>query len=205
MSEIVESNNGATQLVHSALQAHLPHSLPVLRRLQFMNLPGGRTPNSHILSIFELPEIFTIVYLDFSRGPETEAWLYSSMERLAGSEIQTRCEVQVLRILERVGEIERTYVAENGPRITPGIICVGSLHEKTLKFLGGSQRVKEHTIAHDKFIFDIDNLPPEKELPHGEMSYAKIRRSDIPLVLCRTKIPRKEHVPIFRNWVQRAD
>lgn len=34
--------------VSNALSADLPYSLPLLRRLQFMAFPGGKTLDSHV-------------------------------------------------------------------------------------------------------------------------------------------------------------
>ncbi len=67
------------------LKKHVPHSLPLLRRLQFTRFPGGITEHSHILWASDaeldggggggdgdddLPAStrFTAGYLDFSRG-----------------------------------------------------------------------------------------------------------------------------------------
>lgn len=96
------------------LKQHIPHSLPLLRRLQFTQFPGGITEHARIL--FAAPTTlpisadsaaipvtvlndkilaaaaaspekpFAAAYLDFSRGPETEAWVYSSLES-RGSEL----------------------------------------------------------------------------------------------------------------------
>lgn len=58
----------------SILTDHLPHSLALLRRLQFTRFSGGKTDNTHVLSVFpdggsHPDEAFAIAYLDFSRGP----------------------------------------------------------------------------------------------------------------------------------------
>ncbi|KXX75109.1 hypothetical protein MMYC01_207637 [Madurella mycetomatis] len=59
------------------LHAHLPYSLPVLRRLQFArNFPGGATPHTHDQD----KQQFAAAYVDLSRAPETQCWLYSTLE-----------------------------------------------------------------------------------------------------------------------------
>ena len=194
MVSLEESPDGISQSTFIALSDHLPHSIALFRRLQFMNIKGGKTTNSHVFTLFESPEIFTVAYLDFSRGTETEMWLYSSMERLPGSEIETNCQEQVLEILKRVKAIENPYVEANGTRATPGIVLIGSLHEKILRFLEDQQRVKQATGPHFKFIFKAADLPPEIVLRSEDLVYSEIRKSDIPLVLSRTEIPRKESV-----------
>lgn len=192
MSRLEETQDDPSETTFKILSSHLPHSIALFRRLQFMSLPSGKTPNSHILTLFSSPTTFTIAYLDFSRGTETELWLYSSMERLAGSDIEEKCQEQVLEILKRVGEIEKSYVETNGARVTPGIVLIGSLHEKTLRFLEGQQRVDHATGPHFKFIFEAKDLPQDIPLRNEELVYSEVRRSDIPLVLSRTDIPRKE-------------
>ncbi|KAG4437457.1 hypothetical protein IFR05_007062 [Cadophora sp. M221] len=192
MSQMQESQDGVSKPTFVALSSHLPHSIALFRRLQFMNMKGGKTANSHVLTLFESPSIFTVACLDFSRGTETELWIYSSMEKLPGSEIEAGCQKQVLEVLKRARDIEEPFVAANGPRVTPGIVLIGSLHEKTLKFLEGQKRVKEATGPHFKFIFESGDLPPEVVLRSEDFVYGEIRKSDIPLVLSRTEIPRKE-------------
>ncbi|KAK0126256.1 hypothetical protein ONS95_007869 [Cadophora gregata] len=119
-------------------------------------------------------------------------WLYSSMEKLEGSQIETKCQEQVLEILRRVKDIEGPYVQVNGARATPGIVLTGSLNEKVLNLLEEQQRVKQATGPHFKFIFEAGNLPPDVALHSEDLVYSEIRRSDVPLVLSRTEIPRKE-------------
>ena len=197
MFPLEESPDGVSESTLIALTNHLPHSIALFRRLQFMNMNGGKTRNSHVFTLFKSPDIFTVAYLDFSRGTETEMWLYSSMERLPGSEIETNCQEQVLEILKRVKAIENPYVEANGTRATPGIVLIGSLHEKILRFLEDQQRVKQATGPHFKFIFKAADLPPEVALRSEDLIYSEIRKSDIPLVLSRTEIPRKEYDFMF--------
>ncbi|KAH7417140.1 hypothetical protein BKA64DRAFT_717951 [Cadophora sp. MPI-SDFR-AT-0126] len=197
MSSLEESQDGVSESTFNALSKHLPHSIALFRRLQFMNIAGGKTSNSHVFTLFESPNIFTVAYLDFSRGTETEMWLYSSMERLPGSEIEARCQKQILEILKRVRDIEGPFVEANGARATPGIVLIGSLHEKTLSFLEEQQRVKQATVPYFKFIFEAGDLSPVVTLHSEDLVYSEIRKCDIPLVLSRTDIPRKERTMIM--------
>ncbi|KAH7035073.1 uncharacterized protein B0I36DRAFT_317549 [Microdochium trichocladiopsis] len=90
------------------LEQHLPHSLPLLRRLQFTRFPGGITEHTRILfasgddshgggagAAIDPTAPFAAAYVDFSRGPETEVWMYSSLEsrgsEIASPEIRTYC------------------------------------------------------------------------------------------------------------------
>ncbi|KAH6650711.1 hypothetical protein F5144DRAFT_598146 [Chaetomium tenue] len=85
------------------LQAHLPHSITVLRHLQFArNFPGGHTPSTHILYARHAEEDnnnpppittttapFAVAFVDLSRAPETQLSLYSSLERAANEATTT--------------------------------------------------------------------------------------------------------------------
>ncbi|KAL2259158.1 hypothetical protein VTK26DRAFT_7255 [Humicola hyalothermophila] len=76
------------------LHAHLPYSLPVLRRLQFaQHFPGGRSPHIHVLFAYHRNDDgggdddddeginhFTAACVDLSRAPETQCWIYSTLE-----------------------------------------------------------------------------------------------------------------------------
>jgi hypothetical protein len=192
METNITDNAEPSELVLETLTRHLPYSLPTFRRIQFMNTNAGRqTKDSHVLSTFdtEAPgQDFLVAYLDFSRGPNTEMWLYSSIENVSTPEDGAVCEVQVLKLLKRVGEIERAFEPR---RVTPGILLIASLHKKVLQLLEKHFLVKDKTSEHFKFLFRVKDLPVARQLPEG-LSWSTIRPSDISLVLSRTSIPYKE-------------
>ncbi|KAK3988108.1 hypothetical protein QBC44DRAFT_343532 [Cladorrhinum sp. PSN332] len=72
----------------SLLNSHLPYSLPVLRRIQFaLNFAGGSSPHTHILHTYpdsdsdhHQQQHFAAAYVDLSRAPETQVWIYSTLE-----------------------------------------------------------------------------------------------------------------------------
>jgi len=197
METSIKDNVGSPELVLKVLKQHLPYSLPTLRRIQFMETPGGyKTSNSHILSTFdtEAPgKNFLIAFLDFSRGPDTELWLYSSLENPATPGDDAVCEEQVLRLLARVRKIEGNYEAQ---RVTPGILLIGSIHTRVFKILQKHSLVKSQTSEHFKFLFRVKDLPLGRALPDG-LSWSEVRPSDMPLILSRTPIPYQESVSPF--------
>jgi hypothetical protein len=199
MEKSIKDNVDPPELVLEVLTQHLPYSLPTLRRLQFMATPGGRkTPNSHVLSTFdtEAPGTdFVVACLDFSRGPDTEMWLYSSLENPATPGDEAVWEEQILKLLARTREIEADYQAQ---RATPGILLIGSIHKRVFGLLQKHSLVKSQTPEHFKFLFKVKDLPPAKELPDG-LSWSEVKPSDIPLVLSRTSIPYQESVD---SWGQ---
>ncbi|KAK3356153.1 hypothetical protein B0H65DRAFT_69666 [Neurospora tetraspora] len=154
------------------LSQHLPHSLPVLRRLQYAaNFPSnglGTTPYSHVLfaskhSVEECLGLntatatatqdqhngfkaeeehkhFAAAFVDLSRFPETQVWVYSTLEDYAvidptgasassaevfGSQSHSlpeeearECDELLLTILRRMRTIAQQMPVELDPSIT---------------------------------------------------------------------------------------
>ncbi|KAI0890076.1 uncharacterized protein GGS22DRAFT_183427 [Annulohypoxylon maeteangense] len=196
---------------------HLPHALPLLRRLRFTRFPGGITEHTRILyasaSGAELgddtpgDEPFAAAYLDFSRGPETEIWLYASLERRpdalarAASSVgrETRTDDEESReeasatcarlVLREVKRLRDLYSAA---RAQVSHVFAGALSETLRLALLNQGIVFEFVSIFDKWIFRLQDLPAVRD-PLGEgMEWGPVRRKDIPLMLSRTKIPRTE-------------
>ncbi|KAI2468818.1 hypothetical protein F4781DRAFT_251982 [Annulohypoxylon bovei var. microspora] len=197
---------------------HLPHALPLLRRLRFARFPGGITEHARVLFatvssqdlIHATPgeEPFAAAYLDFSRGPETEIWLYASLERrpqaLAASasasasassadgrtggwdEAAAEC---ARRVLEEVKRQRDTYWPS---RAGVSYVFAGALSETLRLALLNQGVVFESVDIFDKWVFRLDRLP-EVPSPLGEgMRWESVRKADIPLMLSRNKIHRTE-------------
>jgi hypothetical protein len=193
MDAQIQEHLESTDSITDTLDGLLPQSLPLLRRLQFMNFSGGRTPSSHVLTSFSGKEpgrSFVMAYLDYSRGPETEMWLFSSLELSDRTQEEERQGEKLLVSLFRYAQkLERSY---QNSRETPGILLIGTIHERVLQFLQNQELLFDATVPHYKFIFHADTLPPPLSLPSKDYAWSTISREDIPLVLSRTSIPRKE-------------
>jgi hypothetical protein len=127
-----------------------------------MGLPEGATEYSHILTSFEGPHLeksFVVAYLDYSRGPETEMWLFSSLE--VGQETKediSTSEHQLVALFCRAGEIENKL---NMPRSTPGVVLLGSVYEKVPEALQRRQLTEIVTgEPYLKYIFDTHSFLP---------------------------------------------
>jgi hypothetical protein len=203
MSLTIKDNPSPSPLVLQTLSQHLPYSLPTLRRLQFMTTTGGaKTPHSHVLSTFDVSapgNDFLVAYLDFSLGPNTEMWLYSSLENPLLPSNEVVCEEQVLALLARVRELEEAYL-KTAQRAFPGLILAGSLNKKICGLLEERGLVHWTAPLHSKILFRLQDLPLTKELPEG-FQWGEIREADIPLVLSRTAIPYKALV--IRDYLKR--
>lgn len=133
------------------LNAHLPHSLTVLRRLQFASRKAS-TPHSHILYAHSPScPFFAAAFVDLSRGPETECWIYSTLQdavppnpdatssaalpSILPPDAADACARQVLALLRRVRAVESHFAAAGGAQEglneghSRGYVRVGALHE----------------------------------------------------------------------------
>ncbi|CAF9918583.1 MAG: hypothetical protein GOMPHAMPRED_001565 [Gomphillus americanus] len=74
----IHANPQTTLIKH--LTTHLPTSLPLLRRIQFHH----HSPHAYILATFPSDStptsIWSAAFVDRSRAPETECWIFSSTE-----------------------------------------------------------------------------------------------------------------------------
>ncbi|TVY18733.1 hypothetical protein LARI1_G004059 [Lachnellula arida] len=206
MDIIIQDNPTPPTKVLEALAHHMPYSLPTTRRIQFMNTSAGRqTAHSHILSTFASPSTspepeqdFLIAYLDFSRGPNTEMWLYSSLENPTTPSSNSTCSAQLLALLARVAVLEQEYLnsvsvsdsASKQQRENQGNVLIASLHVKLWQLLKDRSLVTMQSPEHLKFLLRVGDLPVARELPGG-LVWGVIGAGDIELVLSRTAIPYK--------------
>ncbi|KAI1637977.1 hypothetical protein F4809DRAFT_640085 [Biscogniauxia mediterranea] len=257
------------------LTAHLPHSLPLLRRLQFTRFPGGITPHARIFVVTtssastsssptateeeeegkegEEPnpvaqpgQAFAAAYVDLSRGPETQVWLYSSLEhRSAASSSPGSGSSGTVAVAEEEEDEEKKKKEEEdeigcarallgavkrwrdgggaarGPDDHHDTVMLGTLSERLRRALDDNDNDRDraglvfpYTEVYDKWLFRLADLPPaaegqrrvdERLLAARKKSgggagggggvgwrWDGVRREDIPLVLSRTHIPRKE-------------
>ena len=210
MAPIIEDNPHPYPHLITLLQTHLPHSLPVLRRLQFTTFPGGSTPDAHILyahspgptlsSNDTPPPHFAVAYVDISKAPETESWLYSSLEAfLPSSSASDRnvCVEQVLALLMRMQDIEAAQKGRYAER--RGRVMVGSMHDGVLELLLARGVRTSYRNLHDVWLFRVEDLPEiagegngGKGVLDGEMRWDVARREDAALIQARTHLPKAE-------------
>ncbi|KAH6686476.1 hypothetical protein F5X68DRAFT_240827 [Plectosphaerella plurivora] len=194
------------------LQAHLPRSITLLRRLQFTTFPNGKTDVGRIVvaSDVPLPEIdtpgqgvpttrhFAATYIDPSRGLETNMWFYSTYEDSHGfitaapplsPEDNTLCRRQIMAVLNEARRQGRDYPVQ--PLPAPDHILVGSLNNciRDVARENGIRFGARPGAEYEKFIFNVDDLPEQRSLPDG-MVWADAGPGDCELAKSRTSIPR---------------
>ncbi|KAI8245873.1 hypothetical protein K4K57_000575 [Colletotrichum sp. SAR 10_99] len=102
------------------LESHLPHSLPILRRLQFTRFPGGQRPTARIIlagdaPVSDAPHNFAAAYLDFGSGIETSLFMYSTLEDSSVSaEDREVCEAQIGAVVDAVKAVAREQPEHRG-------------------------------------------------------------------------------------------
>lgn len=171
----------------------LPYSLPLLRRIQF----HFQSPHAAVLSTISadslvdtavptnydpalagsevLPAPFAAIYVDRSRAPETESWLFSTAElpsspEKSGVDIQEYHEASYRHMLALLAHVEALGVPEelatqDDPSALPrDILMLGSLHENNLRLLKGRGKI-DYSVKHEDTGLSQASEPSCKE--HG--------------------------------------
>jgi len=187
-----------------ALEEHLPYSLPLLRRLQFTSYPKGRTPSSHVVFVGGSDDAaqtatkidaFAAAYVDFSRGLETQMWMYSTLEDgQADDATLLLCEDQIVTLVAEVGRISSQFTEQ---RAYPNSVLIGTLNavvRSAMEKRGICVRARS-ALGYEKWLVKVDDLPAEDVLPDG-MTWAAVTAADCVLVLSRTAIQRQVYEPV---------
>ncbi|KAK4230492.1 hypothetical protein QBC38DRAFT_356783 [Podospora fimiseda] len=206
-------SSSSVQPLLSLLDSHLPFSLPVLRRIQFaLQFPGGYSRHTHILHCYYPDDSvsskhFVAAYVDLSRGPETQVWIYSSIEDSSStldlSNVQTgvdetelkACDELLGALLKRI----RRITGENETEVKKWILF-GSVNEVTRQgmFRCGVQMNKTGSVPQDlewefcgKWVFRIEELEDIIKGVLGKregMKWDVLKEGDVPVVQSRTGI-----------------
>ncbi|MCJ1404677.1 hypothetical protein MMC11_007903 [Xylographa trunciseda] len=129
----------------------LPFSLPLVRRIQF----HFQSPHAHVLSTIapdtpppqsptptSAPPPFAALYLDRSRAPETEGWLFSTLELPASlrpnspPHSETSQLPHLLALLRHIPSLP--LPPSYPPAQAPSLLLLGSVHRSVLQALKGS-------------------------------------------------------------------
>ncbi|KAL2041441.1 hypothetical protein N7G274_005823 [Stereocaulon virgatum] len=144
----------------------LPHSLPLLRRIQHrLSSPTARTlatfpPPTSITT--PPPSSFSALWIDRSRAPETECWLFSTYElpsRPHTPHDEAQAKAQILALFHAVA----TLPPPEPRRANDDVVILGTLNECLLPLLAAS---------------DLEHLVPEKVLSRSVVGDARTRGTD---------------------------
>ncbi|EXM20202.1 FR47-like [Fusarium oxysporum f. sp. vasinfectum] len=201
------------ELLH-LLEARLPRSITLLRRLQFTTFATGKTDFARIIIASDMhlqgrhgnaPNCsiirhFTAAYLDPSLGLETNMWLYSTFEDSHGAipashalspDEDALCQQQIKAVLNEARYQGSIYPIQ--PLAHPDHIFIGSLNNavRDVALASGLRFGSTPKYEYEKFIFRIDELPvpADPELPAG-MVWGTGTAWNCELVKSRTSVPR---------------
>jgi hypothetical protein len=226
----IQDTPNAPEATMTLLKAHVPYSLPILRRFQFSRLrPGSITSTTHFLvaqySAESLSQSngsrdthFAAAWVDLSRSPETEGYIYSTLEdhghsidplapTLALDQAETRrAESLVFALLRHVRRLAAEHPVPRPDYPGPYRFILGSVNEVLRqRLLAAHVRIEKTANVSPlggwefigKWLFRVDEFPGEdkvmKELPRG-MRWDMIKSEDVELVKAKTQIRRQAYV-----------
>lgn len=138
------------ETIISQLVPHLPHSLPLIRRLQFRT----SSSSAHVFSTVApyapaIPPLpFAATYVDRLRAPETECWIFSTFEQPACSEDPAEARARVLSLLYAIATLDDNDVEKRTKGRSP-LMVLGTLNKELITLLAGN---------------DMDWMTPQKVL-----------------------------------------
>lgn len=213
-SQILAFNQDSSSSLDSLdalLQTRLPYSLPLLRRIQQARARGLLTPQARVVFVSENDIAtsaahagdesvkFTATYVDVSFGPETQMWLFSTLEADEDEANSAAADEDLYRshldaIISSISGLARIY----GQPLTYGhAVLLGSLHTSIRKLLGDKISGRA-TGFYDKWLFRGEDLP---EADGGDLEGGMVwdvpGESDLELAVSRTDIPRTPLVMPF--------
>jgi GNAT superfamily N-acetyltransferase len=201
----------------------LPYPLPLYRRLQF----PFHSASSHILASFppddlccnhppetryttpeqmKAPKCFAAAFVDRSRRPETECFLFLSSEvPNRCSENCQSCQSALLALIRHIktlpfpDSVHTNITSTSQQYLThlanPNIILIGGIHAFPANLLRSADLIDtshpglEYTYI--KYLFRTSTLPAPSDLPDG-LCWERVIPSDFELVRSRTAIPRQD-------------
>lgn len=200
------------------LKDRLPHSLALLRRAQFSHFPGGTSPDAHFLFASAQrgsqdrsgdvtpspPRHFAAAYLDLSQHPETQMFLYSTLQDSADDDDDDDGEEDPVvehvlglcaALFHRVRLLAAATPAAAVARGRAHGVMVGSFHEATHRRLVARRGlVSSYWNPHDVWLFHLDELPLAAPAAAAALApglvWSVVRREDVPLIASRTTIPK---------------
>ncbi|KAL6854789.1 hypothetical protein ACO1O0_005916 [Amphichorda felina] len=188
--------------LEALLKAHIPTSLPVLRRVQSAKYEKRMSSGARIVLVSEdaatdsQPEKFTVAFVDYAGGPDTQMWLYSTLEDDDdgdGDKASDKVYREQLEVLVR--ELVRLNLEYGKETAYPGTMLLGTLNTRVRRILEGMNRIQPRpTDYYNKWLFRAEALPQrDGELPEG-MTWDTATLADCEVVAARTDIPRTPYV-----------
>lgn len=198
MADFVRVYTTVPEQLLALLTIQLPYSLPLLRRLQFTKFENGLRETARVILAAEsqleegvdFPKRLTAAYIDVGGGPDTQTWIYSTLEHRDNTNTKDTAvyEQQLQKIIEESVVVTKAY---GHPLVYGEAVLVGTLHDSVRDLLSKTGRIQaRETGAYDKWLFKYEDLPKEEiALPEG-MHWGTATDDDCRVVISRTNIPR---------------
>ncbi|KAM7223256.1 hypothetical protein V8F06_001469 [Rhypophila decipiens] len=217
---LIDTPPTASDELLTELKRHLPFSIPVLRRIQFANKfpgPPGSTEFAHVLWAFYEDEQkhFAAAYVDLSRGPETQCWIYCTLEdsfadyyyetttapfsaaqhgllqKLSSEKEQSQADELVLTILRRMWEISSSQQQRPDGKLGEGLDYYngGAAKQQHTAVLIGSlhETIRKRLLKLGVKMFKTKNVPAELDWEFCNKWLFRVE--DFPPVPVMTTIP----------------
>lgn len=189
------------------LLAHLPTSLTLLRKMQYLRRKStvqAKLPQVLFVSDCKAPigngtepaaepSSFTVVYINTTIAMSTSMYLYSTLqdyEQEPHSDAVIETERQLELILQKLIQLRHQLEEELNTKLPPSIV-LGSLHSRIRALWEKTGRISPRPSGmYDKWIFDVSKVPKlDDPLPDG-MVWGSGSLEDCRVVASRTDIPR---------------
>ncbi|XWW97463.1 hypothetical protein V2A60_005445 [Cordyceps javanica] len=209
MSGMMESFLIPPESLEQLLLAHLPTSLTLLRKVQYLRRKAtsgankfpqillasdGATTIGDGSAPLHTPGSFTVAYINTTVAQSTAMYLYSTLqdcqdEPEASAVAETERQLEL--ILQGLISLRHAMQEEDTQTRIPTSVVLGSLHSRIRGLWEATGRISPRpTGLYDKWIFDVDRVPHlDEELPEG-MVWGSGSPQDCRVVASRTDIPR---------------
>ncbi|OAQ98747.1 hypothetical protein LLEC1_05164 [Akanthomyces lecanii] len=188
------------------LLAHLPTSLTLLRKVQYLCRKATSTAKSPQILFasddapigdgsepLSRPSSFTVAYINTTAAQSTSMYLYSTLQDYQDeppSSAVSQTERQLELILQKLMQLRRAMEEDLKIELPPSVV-LGSLHSRIRGLWEKTGRISPRpTGLYDKWIFDVSKVPQlDESLPEG-MVWGSGTSEDCQVVASRTDIPR---------------
>lgn len=192
------------------LLAHLPTSLTLLRKVQYLRrkatstakfpqilLASDGAPIGDGAEPLSQPSSFTVAYINTTVAQSTSMYLYSTLQNYQDeppSSAVAETERQLELILQKLIQLRQAMEEVLKIELPPSVV-LGSLHSRIRGLWEKTGRISPRpTGLYDKWIFDVSKVPRlDESLPEG-MAWGSGTLEDCQVVASRTDIPRPVYV-----------
>lgn len=208
------ANTSALDALESLLPRLLPHSLSLLRRIQYARHRGAVTEHARVIFVSsddltaclarrDEDLFFTAAYVDVSGGPEPQMWLHSTLEiaepeREPGDD-EAAYGAQLDLVVSAIARLAKSY---GRPLRFGDAVLVGSLPERIQALLedvanrrGGAEgrmglTYREKTL-YERWLFRAEDLPSGDGEPLEEgLVWDVARESDLEDIISKNPVHR---------------